>query len=33
MSTADNAVDIVSFFTIDGGTSIYATVVGTAFAN
>ena len=32
MSTADNAVDIVSMFTIDGGTTIYATVCGIAFA-
>ena len=32
MSTADNAVDICSFFTIDGGTIIYASVVGSAFA-
>jgi len=32
MSTADNAVDIVSMFTIDGGTTIYASIVGTAFA-
>ncbi len=32
MSTADNAVDIVSMFTIDAGTNIYANIVGRAFA-
>ena len=32
MSTADNAVDIVSMFTIDAGSNIYANVVGRAFA-
>ena len=32
MSTTDNYVDIISFFTIDGGTTIYATVCGSAFA-
>ena len=32
MSTANNAVDIVSMFTIDGGTTVYATQVGKAFA-
>ena len=32
MSTANDAVDIVSMFTIDGGTTIYATVCGIAFA-
>ena len=32
MSTATDAVDIVSMFTIDGGTTIYANIVGKAFA-
>lgn len=32
MSTTDNYVDIVSMFTMDGGTTIYASVVGSAFA-
>jgi len=32
MSTADDAVDIVSFFTIDAGTTVYASIVGQAFA-
>ena len=32
MSTANDAVDIVSFFTIDGGTTVYASLVGSAFA-
>ena len=32
MSTANNAVDIVSMFTIDGGTTVYANIVGKAFA-
>ena len=32
MSTADDAVDIVSMFTIDGGTNIYASIIGAAFA-
>ena len=32
MSTANDAVDIVSMFTIDGGTNIYASIIGAAFA-
>ena len=32
MSTGTGAVDIVSMFTIDGGTTVYATQVGKAFA-
>ena len=32
MTTTNDAVDIVSFLTIDGGTTIYATVCGVAFA-
>ena len=32
MSVANDAVDIVSFFTIDGGTTVYASIVGQAFA-
>ena len=32
MSTATGAIDIVSMFTIDGGTTIYANEVGKAFA-
>ena len=32
MSTANDAVDIVSFFTIDAGTTVYASIVGQAFA-
>ena len=32
MSTGTGAVDIISMFTIDGGTTIYATQVGKAFA-
>ena len=32
MSTANNAVDIISMFTINNGTDIYANVVGRAFA-
>ena len=32
MSTATDAVDIVSMFTIDGGTTIYANIVGKGFA-
>lgn len=32
MSTATGAIDIVSMFTIDGGTTIYANIVGKAFA-
>ena len=33
MSTADNAVDIVSMFTMDAGTNIYANIVGKAFSD
>lgn len=32
MSTATGSIDIVSMFTIDGGTTIYANIVGKAFA-
>ena len=32
MSTATGSIDIVSMFTIDGGTTVYANVVGKAFA-
>ena len=32
MSTATGSIDIVSMFTIDGGTSIYANIVGKGFA-
>ena len=32
MSTGTNAVDIISMFTVDGGTTIYASQVGKAFA-
>ena len=32
MSTTNDYVDIVSMFTIDGGTTVYATIVGSAFA-
>ena len=32
MSTANNAVDIVSMFTFNNGTDIYANIVGKAFA-
>ena len=32
MSTANNAVDIISMFTINNGTDIYANIVGKAFA-
>ena len=32
MSTATGAIDIVSMFTIDGGTTVYASIVGKAFA-
>ena len=32
MTDANNAIDIVSMFTIDGGTIVYANVVGKAFA-
>ena len=32
MSTANNAVDIVSMFTFNNGTDIYASIVGKAFA-
>ena len=32
MSTATGSIDIVSMFTIDGGTTIYANEVGKAFA-
>ena len=32
MSTATNAIDVISMFTIDGGTIIYANEVGKAFA-
>ena len=32
MSTGTGSIDIVSMFTIDGGTTIYATQVGKAFA-
>ena len=32
MSTTNNAVDIVSMFTINNGTDIYANIVGKAFA-
>ena len=32
MSTGNDAVDIVSFFTIDGGTTIYGSVIGSAYA-
>ena len=33
MSTATGAIDIVSMFTIDGGTTIYANEVGKAFSD
>ena len=33
MSTATGSSDIVSMFTIDGGTNIYANVVGKAFSD
>ena len=33
MSTATGSIDIVSMFTIDGGTNIYANVVGKAFSD
>lgn len=32
MSTGSNDIDIISMFTIDGGTTIYANEVGKAFA-
>ena len=32
MTTTNDAVDIVSFFTIDAGTTVYASLVGQAFA-
>ena len=32
MSTATGSIDIVSMFTIDGGTTIYANIVGKGFA-
>ena len=32
MSTTNNAVDIISMFTINNGTDIYANIVGKAFA-
>ena len=32
MTVTNNAVDIISMFTIDGGTTIYANIVGKAFA-
>ena len=32
MSTATGSIDIVSMFTIDSGTTIYANIVGKAFA-
>ena len=32
MSTATGSIDIVSMFTIDGGTTIYANIVGQGFA-
>ena len=32
MSTATGAIDIVSMFTIDGGTTVYANIVGKGFA-
>ena len=32
MSTGTGSIDIVSMFTIDGGTTVYATQVGKAFA-
>tara|TARA_R100000773_G_C4218706_1_gene117213 strand:+ start:1736 stop:2185 length:450 start_codon:yes stop_codon:yes gene_type:complete len=32
MSTATGAIDLISMFTIDGGTTIYANEVGKAFA-
>ena len=32
MSTATGSIDIVSMFTIDGGTTVYANIVGKAFA-
>ena len=32
MSTAPGSIDIVSMFTIDSGTAIYANIVGKAFA-
>ena len=32
MSTTDNAVDIVSMFTFNNGTDIYANIVGKGFA-
>ena len=32
MSTATGSKDIISMFTLDGGTTIYASVAGTAFA-
>ena len=33
MSTGNGAIDIVSMFTIDGGTTIYANEVGKAFSD
>ena len=33
MSTATGSIDIVSMFTIDGGTTIYANIVGKALHN
>ena len=32
MSTATGSIDIISMFTIDGGTTIYANIVGKGFA-
>ena len=32
MSTGNSAIDLISMFTIDGGTTIYANEVGKAFA-
>jgi hypothetical protein len=32
MSTGNNNIDIISMFTVDGGTTIYASQVGKAFA-
>ena len=32
MSTATGSIDIVSMFTIDGGTTVYANIVGKGFA-
>ena len=32
MSTATGSIDIISMFTIDGGTTVYANIVGKGFA-